>query len=144
MNEAAYSILALLAFGTLPFIIIGVARFVERFEGAISIVLGVAFIAAFLGVFIWIGYTDGIGTAAIPLAFLAGLAAVGFIIYMACVWTARGVKASRRGVKAWSDRCAADAKQAANPFRVPDVGRLSDADVERIADAVMKRKADEG
>ena len=137
MNEAAYSILALLAFGVLPFIIIGVARFVERFEGAISIVLGVAFIAAFLGGFIWIGYTDGIGTAAISLAFLSGLAAVGFIIYMACVWTARGVKA-------WSDRCAADAKQAANPFRVPDVGRLSDADVERIADAVMKRKADEG
>ena len=137
MNEAAYSIFALLAFGTLPFIIIGVARFVERFEGAISIVLGVAFIAAFLGGFIWIGYTDGIGTAAISLAFLSGLAAVGFIIYMACVWTARGVKA-------WSDRCAADAKQAANPFRVPDVGRLSDADVERIADAVMKRKADEG
>ena len=137
MNEAAYSILALLAFGVLPFIIIGVARFVERFEGAISIVLGVAFIAAFLGGFIWIGYTDGIGTAAISLAFLSGLAAVGFIIYMACVWTARGVKA-------WSDRCAADAKQAANPFRVPDVGRLSDADIERIADAVMKRKADEG
>ena len=141
MNEASYSILALLAFGVLPFIIIGVARFVERFEGAISIVLGVAFIAAFLaaflGGFIWIGYTDGIGTAAISLAFLSGLAAVGFIIYMACVWTARGVKA-------WSDRCAADAKQAVNPFRVPDVGRLSDADVERIADAVMKRKADEG
>ena len=121
MNEAAYSILALLAFGTLPFIIIGVARFVERFEGAISIVLGVAFIAAFLGVFIWIGYTDGIGTAAIPLAFLAGLAAVGFIIYTASAILSTSASDSRptSGTRKGLAACLASAAQRSDHAFTP-------------------------
>ena len=69
-----------------------------------------------------------------------------FIIIYLCQVTKNGYHSARKGIKTWAARCKEDARTGYNPFRgdLSETRNLSDADIERIADAIMKRKADEG
>lgn len=98
------------------------------------------------GVIGYMTYEGGIKDGLLVAGAFAACLIVPWMVYLVCAGIARIVRrvygAARRGVKAWSDRCEADAARGRNPFRA-NTGDLSDRDIERIADALMKRKDDE-